>query len=127
MNAIHPLQTRVERLWGAYLEAEKKAKATLKMEDGIAAGRAWGIFMREYEIFPESACSLPRESLPQIPYIHFIYTVLKGLDKANKRRVILSAYGFGFIDDEETDFLFSYYKLDHQNDLLSATSDMEDD
>lgn len=40
---------RAERLWQAYVEAAKQAQASLRFEDGIAAGRAWAAFMEAFE------------------------------------------------------------------------------
>lgn len=35
----------IDRLFGAYCEAMRKAQASLRLEDGIAAGHAWRAFM----------------------------------------------------------------------------------
>jgi hypothetical protein len=39
----------VSVLWSAYTEARAKAEASGRIEDGIAAGKAWGRFLREFE------------------------------------------------------------------------------
>lgn len=36
---------RHSQLWNAYVEASLKAQRTLAIEDGIAAGHAWGRFV----------------------------------------------------------------------------------
>lgn len=40
---------RAERLWAVYVEVSKKAQASLRIEDGIAAGKAWAEFMKAFE------------------------------------------------------------------------------
>jgi hypothetical protein len=34
-------EQRIEETWGAYCAARMQAEATLSVEDGIAAGKAW--------------------------------------------------------------------------------------
>lgn len=39
----------INALWFAYCAARDKAEASKSIEDGIAAGRAWGAFIRAFE------------------------------------------------------------------------------
>jgi hypothetical protein len=48
MSDVVPMETRPERLWREYVDAQNKAKSTLAYEDCIAAGRAWSAFLAEY-------------------------------------------------------------------------------
>jgi hypothetical protein len=38
-----------ENLWLAYVNAAKRAQESLRMDDGILAGKAWAAFMRAFE------------------------------------------------------------------------------
>ncbi len=40
---------QLNETWAAYVEAAGKAQASRKIEDGIAAGRAWALFLRRFE------------------------------------------------------------------------------
>ena len=40
--------TRQERLWRAFTEAQERSKATGRLEDGMAAGRAYAAFLRAF-------------------------------------------------------------------------------
>jgi hypothetical protein len=40
---------RAERLWNVFVMAAQSAQASLKIEDGIAAGRAWQAFLKAFE------------------------------------------------------------------------------
>jgi hypothetical protein len=37
-----------ERRWSAFAAARERAQATGRIEDGIAAGRAWGAFLNAF-------------------------------------------------------------------------------
>lgn len=39
-------KTKAEELWDAFLVAREKALDTCELEDGIAAGKAFGAFLR---------------------------------------------------------------------------------
>ena len=41
-------QTSEERLWDQYVEAAERAQATLTMEDGRAAGKAWRAYINSF-------------------------------------------------------------------------------
>jgi hypothetical protein len=47
-NIVPIRESETERLWSAYLVAKNKADASRRIEDAIAAGRAWAAFL---EIF----------------------------------------------------------------------------
>jgi hypothetical protein len=40
---------RIERLWQQYVEARLQAEETGNISDGIAAGKAWAAWLREFE------------------------------------------------------------------------------
>jgi len=42
-------EARTERLWTLYVMARQTAETSSRLEDGIAAGGAWAVFMREFE------------------------------------------------------------------------------
>jgi hypothetical protein len=48
MSEPHRLETRPERLWREWIELRDLAVKSQNMQDGIAAGRAWGRFMAEF-------------------------------------------------------------------------------
>jgi hypothetical protein len=39
---------RQERLWHAFTEAQERSKATGRLKDGIAAGKAYAAFLRAF-------------------------------------------------------------------------------
>jgi hypothetical protein len=43
-----PVNNDVERLWAAYVAAQERSKRTLALSDGLAAGRAYGAFVRAF-------------------------------------------------------------------------------
>lgn len=45
---IIPIRSEEARLWDEYLEAKDRADRTRRLEDGIAAGKAWAAF---HELF----------------------------------------------------------------------------
>lgn len=45
---VETFQSRGDRLFAAYVEAQTKAKETLHIADGVAAGRAWREFLEEF-------------------------------------------------------------------------------
>ena len=56
--AVEPstIGAREADLWQAYCAAMRKAQASLRIEDGIAAGRAWRAFIESFEA-PRTAAS----------------------------------------------------------------------
>lgn len=40
---------RAERLWFVFVMAAQIAQASLRLEDGMAAGRAWADFLKAFE------------------------------------------------------------------------------
>ena len=48
MKQLARIETRPERLWREYCEARAKAEVSNRVEDGIAAGRAWSAFLAEF-------------------------------------------------------------------------------
>ncbi|SEG61225.1 hypothetical protein [Bosea lathyri] len=44
-----PVPDHVTRLWNEYVAAQNRAKETLSIQDGLAAGKAWGRWLRVYE------------------------------------------------------------------------------
>lgn len=46
---VVPLVTRVEALWADYADARRRADASLAVADGIAAARAWQVWLKEFE------------------------------------------------------------------------------
>jgi hypothetical protein len=48
MSRLAQLETRSERLFREFVEAQERAKKSMRLEDGIAAGRAWSAFLAEY-------------------------------------------------------------------------------
>lgn len=57
MNATthRALQAHAERLFATYVAAQDRAKETLSVKDGVAAGKAWSRFIRLYEALPRTA------------------------------------------------------------------------
>ena len=48
--AVSPLrQESVDEAWDAFRRARERAMRSARVEDGIAAGRAWGAFLRLFE------------------------------------------------------------------------------
>lgn len=53
--SIHPFpiltqkDADAESLWQAYVEAAKRAQKSLRLDDGIKAGRAWAAFIKAFE------------------------------------------------------------------------------
>lgn len=53
--SIHPFpalsqkDADAESLWQAYVEAAKRAQKSLRLDDGIKAGRAWAAFIQVFE------------------------------------------------------------------------------
>jgi hypothetical protein len=61
--AVSPLhQEAVDEAWEAFRRARDRAMRSAKVEDGIAAGHAWGAFLRLFE-------KEPRESIWTTPSI----------------------------------------------------------
>lgn len=48
------LQTDAERAWQDYCELREKAERSRAIKDGIAAGKAWGRFLSEFEPIEQS-------------------------------------------------------------------------
>lgn len=46
---------RIDALWQAYREAAEKAQRSLKLEDGISAGRAWRAWLDLFMTQEQSA------------------------------------------------------------------------
>lgn len=44
-NVIAIRETETEKRWAAYMAAKAKADTTGRIEDGIAAGKAWQSFL----------------------------------------------------------------------------------
>jgi hypothetical protein len=42
------METQPERLWREFIAAQNKALATLDIDDGFAAGRAWSAWLAEF-------------------------------------------------------------------------------
>jgi hypothetical protein len=48
--AVSPLrQEAVDEAWEAFRRARERAMRSTKVEDGIAAGKAWGSFLKLFE------------------------------------------------------------------------------
>lgn len=48
-SPVQRLVPRTERLWEAYRAAAAQAQRSMDYRDALAAGRAWGAFIREFE------------------------------------------------------------------------------
>ncbi|GGC70600.1 hypothetical protein [Chelatococcus reniformis] len=48
MSEVVQLKTRQTRAWEAYVAARDRAEQTRDITDGIAAGRAWAVFIAEF-------------------------------------------------------------------------------
>ena len=44
-----PIPDRMTQAWNDYVAAQHRAKETLSILDGLAAGKAWGRWLRMYE------------------------------------------------------------------------------
>lgn len=45
-------EEEADALWAEYVEAARRAQASLHYEDGMAAGRAWGRFVDSFARLP---------------------------------------------------------------------------
>jgi hypothetical protein len=60
-SALSPLQQEaLDEAWEAFRRARERAMRSARVEDGIAAGHAWGAFLRLFE-------KEPRESIWTTP------------------------------------------------------------
>lgn len=48
MSSVQRMETQPERLWREFVAAQNKALATLDIDDGFAAGRAWSAWLAEF-------------------------------------------------------------------------------